>query len=210
MFQILADQATSILKDVNGIGDLLGLVVRILSYGLGAAAIIGVVVAGILYLTARDNESQVVAAKQRLLNTVIGLIAWVVMFSVVSWLIPGGVPDPKDPSNNLQVEDADNNNPIQGGGSFGDKSYDDMTCSEKHQYLSGLGMAMGEVNAVLRDCVDGNSGSTGGGGSSNDSNNSSNDSSEWSDMTCTEKRQMLKDMGMSSGEINAVLRDEGC
>lgn len=168
MFQILADQATSILKDVNGIGDLLGLVVRILSYGLGAAAIIGVVVAGILYLTARDNESQVVAAKQRLLNTVIGLIAWVVMFSVVSWLIPGGVPDPKDPSNNLQVEDADNNNPIQGGGTFQESDEDE----------------------------DNEEGDEKGGA--------------WDTLTCSEKRQRLKDQGMKPGEINATLRDEGC
>ena len=36
------------------------------------AATIGVVVAGIQYLTARDNEQQVVAAKRRLFNVVPG------------------------------------------------------------------------------------------------------------------------------------------
>lgn len=146
MFQILADQATSILKDVDGIGGLLGLVVKILSYGLGAAAVIGVVVAGIMYLTARDNESQVTAAKQRLLNTVIGLIAWVVMFSVVNWLIPGAVPDP--------ANDREDENPIEGGGSFktGDEDdWDSLTCSEKRQRLKDQGMSTGEINAALRD-----------------------------------------------------------
>lgn len=83
----------SILTGIDSIDQLLGLIVKILSYGLGAAAIIGVVVAGIMYLTARDNESQVATAKQRLLNTVIGLIAWVVLFSVVNWLIPGDMPN---------------------------------------------------------------------------------------------------------------------
>ncbi len=126
MFQILADQTTSILDKDLGIEGLLGLVVKILSYGLGAAAVIGVVVAGIMYLMARDNESQVAAAKQRLLNTVIGLIAWVVMFSVVSWLIPGGVPDPSNPGS-------------------------DLTCSEKRQKLKDQGMSTGEINAALRD-----------------------------------------------------------
>lgn len=159
MFQILADQTTSILKDINSIEGLLGLVVKILSYGLGAAAVIGVVVAGIMYLMARDNESQVAAAKQRLLNTVIGLIAWVVMFSVVSWLIPGGVPDPSNPGSNLPSNDRQDENPIEGGGTikYGDEDEDD-----------------------------------------------------WGDLTCSEKRQKLKDQGMSTGEINAALRDEGC
>lgn len=117
MYNILAaGQATSILPD-NGINGLLDLVMKILSYGLGAAAVIGVVVAGIMYLTARDNESQVAAAKQRLLNTVIGLVAWVVLFSVVNWLIPGPVPDPSNPDSTLQAEDRNDENPIQGGGS---------------------------------------------------------------------------------------------
>lgn len=161
MFQILADQTTSILDKDLGIEGLLGLVVKILSYGLGAAAVIGVVVAGIMYLMARDNESQVAAAKQRLLNTVIGLIAWVVMFSVVSWLIPGGVPDPSNPGSDLPSNDRQDENPIDGGGTikYGDEDKDE---------------------------------------------------DDWGDLTCSEKRQKLKDQGMSTSEINAALRDEGC
>lgn len=121
MYRLFADvdTQTSILKGITDIDGLLGLVVKILSYGLGAAAVIGVVVAGIMYLTARDNESQVAAAKQRLINTVIGLVAWVVMFSVVNWLIPGGVPDPEHPSSNLTVTERNDENPIEGGGSVG-------------------------------------------------------------------------------------------
>lgn len=156
MYYILvaANTETSILKDVSDINGLLGLVVKILSYGLGAAAVIGVVVAGIMYLTARDNESQVAAAKQRLLNTVIGLIAWVVMFSVVNWLIPGGVPDPSNPSSNMQVQDRNDENPIQGGGSFkdeDDEDWDSMTCNEKRQKLLDEGYPMGEVRAMLKE-----------------------------------------------------------
>jgi len=152
MWNILADQTTSILDENLGIGGLLGLVVKILSYGLGAAAVIGVVVAGIMYLTARDNESQVAAAKQRLLNTVIGLIAWVVMFSVVNWLIPGGVPDPSNPDSNLPANDREDENPIEGGGAFkDDDDWDNLTCNEKRQKLKGQGMSTGEINASLRD-----------------------------------------------------------
>lgn len=73
----------------SGITDLLKLIVNILLYGIGVAAVIGVVVAGILYLTARDNEAQVAKAKTRLIEVVIGLLAWAMLFTLLRWLIPG-------------------------------------------------------------------------------------------------------------------------
>ncbi len=82
---------TSILPENMDIEKLLLLILKILVYGLGAAATIGVVVAGILYLTARDSETQVAAAKKRLLDVVIGLVAWALMWTVLNWLIPGSL-----------------------------------------------------------------------------------------------------------------------
>ncbi len=73
----------------SGIKRLLSLVVTVLLYGIGAAAVIGVVWAGILYLTARDNEAQVAKAKTRLIEVTIGLIAWAMLFTLLQWLIPG-------------------------------------------------------------------------------------------------------------------------
>lgn len=72
----------------SGIMRLLSLVVTVLLYGIGAAAVIGVVIAGILYLTARDNEAQMAKAKTRLVEVVIGLIAWALLFTLLQWLIP--------------------------------------------------------------------------------------------------------------------------
>ena len=92
MLRILAADAveTNVLPatDIEGI---LNLVLDILVYGIGVAAVIGVVVAGILYLTARDNEAQAATAKRRLLEIVIGLIIWAAMWSILKLLIPGGV-----------------------------------------------------------------------------------------------------------------------
>lgn len=82
---------TSILPENMDIEKLLLLILKILVYGLGAAATIGVVVAGILYLTARDSETQVAVAKKRLLDVVIGLVAWALMWTVLNWLIPGSL-----------------------------------------------------------------------------------------------------------------------
>ena len=79
---------TNILGDDMDIEKLLKLVANIMLYGLGAAAVIGVIVAGIMYLTAKDNEQQVAKAKKRLLDVVIGLVAWAALWTVLHWLIP--------------------------------------------------------------------------------------------------------------------------
>lgn len=75
-------------EDGSGIKRLLSLIVTVLLYGIGAAAVVGVVWAGILYLTARDNEAQAAKAKTRLVEVAIGLIAWAMLFTLLQWLIP--------------------------------------------------------------------------------------------------------------------------
>ena len=75
----------------QGIYDILRLIVTILTYGLGVAATIGVVIAGVMYLTAKDSPDKVAAAKKRLIEVVLGLVAWAMMAAVLNWLIPGGV-----------------------------------------------------------------------------------------------------------------------
>ena len=76
-------------KKKDGINNLLKLVVNILLYGLGAAATLGVVIAGSLYLTARDNPQQVARAKMRLIEISIGLAAWAMLFGLLQFLLPG-------------------------------------------------------------------------------------------------------------------------
>lgn len=78
-------------SDGQGIYTILRLIVTILTYGLGVAATIGVVIAGVMYLTARDSPDKVAAAKKRLIEVVLGLVAWAMMAAVLNWLIPGGV-----------------------------------------------------------------------------------------------------------------------
>ena len=76
-------------KNGGGIKRLLGLILRIFLYGIGVVAVIGVVIAGIMYLTARDNEQQLAKAKTRLIEVAIGLLVWAMLFTILQWLIPG-------------------------------------------------------------------------------------------------------------------------
>ncbi len=92
VWRLVADGAnTSVLKGVNNIEELLKLVANVLVLGLGVAAVVGVVWAGILYLTARDNEQQAARAKTRLIEVAIGLVAWALMYTALQFLVPGGL-----------------------------------------------------------------------------------------------------------------------
>lgn len=82
---------TNILPENLDIEGILKLVLNIFIYGIGVAGVIGVVIAGILYLTARDNEAQVATAKRRLFEIAIGLVVWAAMWSLLNFLIPGGI-----------------------------------------------------------------------------------------------------------------------
>ena len=75
----------------GGVDFLLLLVVRILVGLIGTLGVIGIVISGIQYLTAGGNEAQVTKAKNRLMNVVIGLIAYGLITVFLNWLIPGGI-----------------------------------------------------------------------------------------------------------------------
>lgn len=65
--------------------------VNILAVGVGIAAVAGIVWAGILYTTAADNASQVAKAKSVIANVIVGIVAYALMFSLLNFLVPGGI-----------------------------------------------------------------------------------------------------------------------
>ena len=75
----------------GGVFELLKWILRIMIGVVGIAAVGGMIWSGILYLTASDNTAQVKQAKTVIVDVVIGLIAFALMFLIINWLIPGGV-----------------------------------------------------------------------------------------------------------------------
>lgn len=72
----------------GGIKHILSLVVRVMTVGIGILAVIGVTVAGIQYITAGGNEERTRKSKRRIFEIVIGILAYVLIFAVLDWLIP--------------------------------------------------------------------------------------------------------------------------
>ena len=73
-----------------GVYTVLNLIVDILSIGIGIVSVIGITIVGIQYLTAGGNEAQTTKAKRRLSEIVIGIIAYVLLYALMQWLLPGG------------------------------------------------------------------------------------------------------------------------
>lgn len=80
----MVDPNNPIVKDIN-------LVVNFLSIGVGVVVIAMIIIGGIQYSIAGDNPQAVSAAKQRIINALIALVAYLFIFSFLQWLIPGGV-----------------------------------------------------------------------------------------------------------------------
>ncbi len=70
------------------IKDVLQLVVEIMSIGIGILGVLGITIVGIQYLTAGGSEEKTRKAKRRMLEIVIGIIAYVLFTAFLSFLIP--------------------------------------------------------------------------------------------------------------------------
>lgn len=75
----------------DGVYHILLIILNILTFGVGVAGTLGVVLSGIQYLTAGDNTTKTAKAKNRLIQVIIGLVIYAVMWGVLQWLLPGGI-----------------------------------------------------------------------------------------------------------------------
>lgn len=66
-------------------------IVNFLSAGVGVVVIGVIILGGIQYSMAGDNSQAVGAAKQRIINGLIALVAFIFMFAFINWLLPGGI-----------------------------------------------------------------------------------------------------------------------
>ena len=75
----------------KGIEGVLELILTILTGGVVIAAIIGIVLSGVQYMSSGGDTAMITKAKKRLSNVVIGLVAYGLLYAFLEWLIPGGL-----------------------------------------------------------------------------------------------------------------------
>ena len=72
----------------EGIMDIVRFVIGILTGAVVVAGTIGIIICGVMIVTARDDEQQLTKAKRRLLDIVIGIIAWAMIAVILNLFIP--------------------------------------------------------------------------------------------------------------------------
>lgn len=82
---ILSDCATG---DAEGIMCVLAYGVDVFSVLVGVLAVIGIVYAGIKYLTAGGDVAKTTLAKKRITEIVIGLAVYMLIYAFLGWLLP--------------------------------------------------------------------------------------------------------------------------
>ncbi|MBR3172560.1 hypothetical protein IKF21_01415 [Candidatus Saccharibacteria bacterium] len=83
-------------SDGSAIGNILKTILDIMAIGIGILGVLGITIVGIQYLTAGDNEARTHKAKRRMTEIVIGLAVYVVIYGVLSFLLPGSSFDPEN------------------------------------------------------------------------------------------------------------------
>ena len=75
----------------SGLWGLLMLVINVMTAGVGVLALAGFIYGAILYTSAGGNPEQVKKARVIFTNVVIGVIAFGGMFTLLNFIVPGGV-----------------------------------------------------------------------------------------------------------------------
>lgn len=79
--------------ECNGscIKDDVQLFINVLTIGFGVIAVGMIIVGGLQYITSRDNPQLVQAAKKKILNAIVAILAFGFVWAFLQWLVPGGV-----------------------------------------------------------------------------------------------------------------------
>ena len=71
---------------------ILNLVVNVMTIGVGILGVMGITIVGIQYLTAGGSEERTRKAKRRMFEIIVGIVAYVIVYSLLNWLIPNFKP----------------------------------------------------------------------------------------------------------------------
>ncbi len=65
--------------------------IQVLSALVGVVVVVMIAYGGVQYALARDNPQAVSAAKQKIINAILALVFYLMIFGFLQWVVPGGV-----------------------------------------------------------------------------------------------------------------------
>lgn len=75
-------------KDGKGISEVVNMVLDIFSGGIIVTGTIGIIISGVMWMSAMDNASQIAAARRRIVNITIGIALFVLMDALIGLILP--------------------------------------------------------------------------------------------------------------------------
>ncbi len=82
---------TRILSDSGLVQMFINPLIRTLTAIIGVVIVIAIVISGIQYSASGGDPSKVAAAKKRIMNVILALLAYIFMAAFINWLLPGGL-----------------------------------------------------------------------------------------------------------------------
>lgn len=113
------DIETVILPCDQGVASVLTLVINILTGIIALLAVIGIVLVGLQWMSAREDINRVMKAKRRMFEIVIGLVAYMLVYTGLRFLLPGGSLDPADTETGTTISSNTGGGGNNGGGNGG-------------------------------------------------------------------------------------------
>lgn len=83
-------------NDGCGVYTTLSFILNIMSIGVGIAAVIGIALSGITYLSAKSDVARTTKAKRRILEIVVGVAIYSVIYALLAFLVPEFNPELKE------------------------------------------------------------------------------------------------------------------
>ncbi len=84
--------STSILGCANDLNSLLIMIAKILTAGVLIAAVAGIIFGAVLYMTAGGSADKTKKGVTVIRDVIIGLVVYGLMYVILNFIIPGGVP----------------------------------------------------------------------------------------------------------------------
>ncbi|HJQ09231.1 MAG TPA: hypothetical protein VJ836_07170 [Candidatus Saccharimonadales bacterium] len=66
-------------------------IINFLAAIVGVVVVIAIIIGGIQYSSSADDPNKVAQAKTRIINALLGLIAFMFLYAFLQWVIPGGL-----------------------------------------------------------------------------------------------------------------------
>lgn len=77
--------------DGGAIFKIVSFFLKLISAGVLVLAVVGIIICGVMIISSGSNADRVAKGKKRLIEIIIGIVVYTLMFAIINFIVPGGV-----------------------------------------------------------------------------------------------------------------------